>query len=420
MIARGARAANSPPTLLSAGRNLTKARVIAAEWQGRPAVLKSVEHQPAWLRLALGRRLLDREERTYRRLAGVAGVPALLARPDADTLVCARVTGRLLAEHDRRSLPGSLFAALGRILEQAHAIGVAHGDLHRRDVIVDESGAPWVIDWATSLSREGGGALRRALFRRWVEADRRAIEKLRRRYAAEPGPGASTLVPEWAPHRWLWRLRQASERLRHRLGSVPLAGPGPAGAGEPGAVGRSPLWGRVRLGLLYAAALAVVAASRPTRGWMAVGLVFLVPGEALRWWAAGHLLKSKELVTSGPYAYTQNPLYLGRLLILAGVALMCPAPWHLNWIFLGAGLAGFFGYYMPRKLRVEGARLEERHGDPWRRYRRSVPILFPSIRRYPEAERRRWSWSRMVRNREYLMVLGLAAVVGYLWSKLPG
>jgi hypothetical protein len=48
-----------------------------------------------------------------------------------------------------------------------------------------------------------------------------------------------------------------------------------------------------------------------------------------------------------------------------------------------------------------------------------VPILFPTARPYPESEARPWSWSRMARNREYLMVLGLAAVIGYLWSRLP-
>jgi protein-S-isoprenylcysteine O-methyltransferase Ste14/tRNA A-37 threonylcarbamoyl transferase component Bud32 len=420
MIARSARATNPPPVLLSAGRNFTKARVVAADWQGRPAVLKSIRHQPAWLRIALGRRLLDREERTYRRLVGVPGVPPLLARPDPDTLVCARVRGRLLAEHGRNSLPASLFAALGRILEQAHATGVAHGDLHRRDVIVDESGSPWVIDWATSLSRQGGGALRLALFRRWMQADWRALEKLRRRYSMEGGQGASALEPEWAPHRWLWRLRQTGPRLQRWLRIGRGAGPGAPGQGDPAAEGRSVLWGRVRLAAIYGAALAVVAVARPTRSWIAVGLILLVPGEAVRMWAAGHLLKSKELVTSGPYAYTQNPLYLGRLLILSGLAMMCPAPWHLNWIFLGVGLAGFFAYYMPRKLRVEGSRLEERHGERWRLYRRSVPVLFPALNRYSAAEVRPWSWSRMSRNREYMMVLGLAAVVGYLWSRLPG
>jgi protein-S-isoprenylcysteine O-methyltransferase Ste14 len=178
--------------------------------------------------------------------------------------------------------------------------------------------------------------------------------------------------------------------------------------------------GTVRLLALFAGVAGLVWFARSEWRWMVVGLPVLAAGEAVRWWAAGHLVKSKELVTSGPYAYTQNPLYLGRLLILVALGIMCKLPWGLNWIALALGLAGFFGYYMPRKLRVEGARLEGKHGERWSRYRHSVPVLLPSLSRYVQAERRSWSWGRMVRNREYLMVIGLGAIVGLLWFRLPG
>ncbi|MEE8536941.1 MAG: methyltransferase [Acidobacteriota bacterium] len=183
---------------------------------------------------------------------------------------------------------------------------------------------------------------------------------------------------------------------------------------------RNRLLGSLRLLALLAGVAVLVWLARPERRWLLIGLPLLAAGESIRWWAAGHLLKSKELVTSGPYAYTQNPLYLGRLFILLGLGVMCTLPWGLNWVVLGVGLAGFFGYYMPRKLRVEGARLEGKHGDRWQRYRHSVPVLFPALRRYPDAECRPWSWKRMVRNREYLMVIGLASIMILLWVWLPG
>ncbi len=183
---------------------------------------------------------------------------------------------------------------------------------------------------------------------------------------------------------------------------------------------RNRLLGIVRLLALFAGVVVFVWLARPERSWVLLGFPLLVVGESIRWWAAGHLLKSEELVTSGPYAYTQNPLYLGRLFILRGLGVMCTLPWGLNWVVLGVGLAGFFGYYMPRKLRVEGTRLEGKHGDRWQRYRHSVPVLFPSPGRYPDAERRPWAWGRMVRNREYLMVLGLGSIVLLLWFWIPG
>ena len=41
-------------------------------------------------------------------------------------------------------------------------------------------------------------------------------------------------------------------------------------------------------------------------------------GLAVRAWAAGVIKKDQELTTSGPYAFTRNPLYLGSLLLGSG------------------------------------------------------------------------------------------------------
>ena len=75
---------------------------------------------------------------------------------------------------------------------------------------------------------------------------------------------------------------------------------------------------------------------------------------------------------------------------------------------------GFFFYYIPRKIRVEGGRLRERHGAEFEAYHNSVPILFPSIRRYPAASRDPWSPAQMLRNREPNVVLGLILLFGVL------
>src|SRR3989338_5036177 len=78
---------------------------------------------------------------------------------------------------------------------------------------------------------------------------------------------------------------------------------------------RSKVLGRVRLLAVYTFIAALVWICRPTPALTAAGAAFALAGEALRMWAAGHLTKSVRLITSGPYAYTQNPIYLGRLLI---------------------------------------------------------------------------------------------------------
>jgi len=100
--------------------------------------------------------------------------------------------------------------------------------------------------------------------------------------------------------------------------------------------------------------------------WAVAGIGLCAAGQALRAWVLGQVpdgtsgqnerLIATELNTSGPYARTRNPLYLGRFLILTGLCVMCRLPYFINWVLLAIGYAVFFFYYMPRKERVEPAR----------------------------------------------------------------
>jgi protein-S-isoprenylcysteine O-methyltransferase Ste14 len=180
---------------------------------------------------------------------------------------------------------------------------------------------------------------------------------------------------------------------------------------------RSKILGRLRLAAVYCFIAALVILARPTPALLAAGAVLALLGEAVRMWAAGHLHKSVLLATSGPYARTQNPLYLGRLLILTGLGLAARNPWGINYAALLVGYAIFFFYYIPRKLRVEGGRLARIHGEAYDQYRRSVPILFPALKRYP-GDGARWSAAQMVRNQEPLVLSGLLVTFGFLYWKL--
>jgi protein-S-isoprenylcysteine O-methyltransferase Ste14 len=172
--------------------------------------------------------------------------------------------------------------------------------------------------------------------------------------------------------------------------------------------------GLLRLLALYALVAVLLYFAQPTRSGVLAGFLFVFLGEALRFWSAGHLWKTRELVTSGPYRFTRNPLYLGRLLIFSGLCVMARLPYGIHWVVLTAGWLIFFGYYLPRKERVEPARLREFHGESYERYRVAVPALFPVLRPYPEAVQRAWSLQRMLRNREHWMVIGLAIAFAFL------
>ena len=77
---------------------------------------------------------------------------------------------------------------------------------------------------------------------------------------------------------------------------------------------------RIRVPLGFAFAILYFWLARPAWRSLALGSVLIVLGLLLRAWASGNVRKDEALATSGPYAYTRNPLYLGSLLIGIGFA----------------------------------------------------------------------------------------------------
>ena len=69
----------------------------------------------------------------------------------------------------------------------------------------------------------------------------------------------------------------------------------------------------------FAVAVVAFALATPTWTTLAAGAAIALAGEALRLWAAGHLLKGREVTMSGPYRWMQHPLYVGSGLLGVGV-----------------------------------------------------------------------------------------------------
>ncbi|MGI8990890.1 MAG: methyltransferase family protein, partial [Bryobacteraceae bacterium] len=97
---------------------------------------------------------------------------------------------------------------------------------------------------------------------------------------------------------------------------------------------------RVSFGFVLVAAFACF--STPSVRSLSVGLPVSIAGLGLRAWAAGHLAKNRSLAESGPYAYTRNPLYLGTLMVAAGLVVAGRSAW-LGLVFAAA----FLLIYLP-------------------------------------------------------------------------
>jgi len=166
---------------------------------------------------------------------------------------------------------------------------------------------------------------------------------------------------------------------------------------------------RVPSGFLIVAAFAWF--SRPTLRSLAAGLPVSFVGLALRAWSAGCLAKNTELATGGPYAYTRNPLYLGTLLVAAGLAI---ASWSGGLGVLFAAV--FLLVYLP-VIELEEQHLRELFRD-YAAYAARVPALWP---RFPGAARQahRFRWSLYWKNQEYQAAAGwLAGVALLVWKAL--
>src|SRR6185503_3340423 len=115
--------------------------------------------------------------------------------------------------------------------------------------------------------------------------------------------------------------------------------------------------------------------ARPT--WISLGAGFAVAalGVLIRALASGHIRKNAELATTGPYAYTRNPLYLGSVIIAIGFIIAA----RNIWIGISA-LAMFAFIYLP-VIAAEEKYLRSAFPG-YARYVNEVPRFLPRLTPY--------------------------------------
>lgn len=162
----------------------------------------------------------------------------------------------------------------------------------------------------------------------------------------------------------------------------------PIAKGGQGFFGK-PVIEQIKLLLVFACIGVLIFLSHPTTASFTIGAIFVVVGTLIRIWAGGHLTRDQRLTVSGPYQYTRNPFYLGRLLWIVGFATMSGIGTDFSqprnvvlWAVLIIAIFVFFAYYMPRKEEREGGRLAKLFPDEYPRWKANVPSLFPRLTPY--------------------------------------
>jgi protein-S-isoprenylcysteine O-methyltransferase Ste14 len=177
-------------------------------------------------------------------------------------------------------------------------------------------------------------------------------------------------------------------------------------------------WMRWRVRLGYPIALVYLVLASPTPHWIATGAALAGFGLIVRALAAGHLRKDRELATSGPYARTRNPLYLGSAFMAAGFAIAGHSWWAGGLIMI------YFGVFYYAVMKNEEADLSLRFGASFDSYAQKVPLFFPTLLgggyegSSETAKEQHFSWDQYLRNREYRALIGTVGALAIVWLRM--
>jgi protein-S-isoprenylcysteine O-methyltransferase Ste14 len=143
----------------------------------------------------------------------------------------------------------------------------------------------------------------------------------------------------------------------------------------------------------------------------AAGVILMLLGLGLRFWASGYLEKSRVLATSGPYAYTRNPLYLGNFILGLGVSVIANNA-GLNFYYLVS-----FTFLYLGTIDEEQKVLAEKFGAPYRDYVAGVPVFFPRWTPYAGSQKKPFDIRLSFQNGEFIRACGFALLIlfFYLW-----
>ena len=192
--------------VLHRGKSIAQPDILLVQRGGRPVVMKDYSRRPALVRLLFGRPILRREARVLSLLDGIVGIPRFLGWQDKDRLFIECVEGRGRLRCHRETTPDAypapeFFTRLKTLLAEIHVRGLAHGDVHRSNILRGPDDVPYLIDFASAVVRHGRlGFVRRPLFNMVALVDRTTLLKLQRSYYPETLTAAENALldnPPW-------------------------------------------------------------------------------------------------------------------------------------------------------------------------------------------------------------------------------
>jgi len=131
----------------------------------------------------------------------------------------------------------------------------------------------------------------------------------------------------------------------------------------------------------------IVVLAEPTLPSLVIGLLIVGVGESVRFWGVSiagsetrttRMVGGSHLVTSGPFAYVRNPLYVGNIMVYVGVGVMSMA--LFPWLLISACL--WFCVQYRLIVAWEEEFLLQRFGAEFADYQKHVRRFLPRMTKY--------------------------------------
>ncbi len=184
-------------------------------WQislnGKRFIVKDYRKNGFFFRNTIGRLLIWREEKAYRKLSRIKGIPKFYGNIKGLALVIEKIEGVRLGKIKKGTpLPKSFFDQLESTVRRFHKMGVVHCDLKKaNNIILGTDGRPYIIDWGAAIHKEEFDLpVLRLIYKRFLQDDNLAIIKHKLRFAPQ-------LVTE--RERRLYEYKSPFERLIRKI-----------------------------------------------------------------------------------------------------------------------------------------------------------------------------------------------------------
>ena len=163
-------------------RNRWKGEIVSANG----FVEKSYDKKPMMVCL-YGRITLRWERLALQRLERIEGVPSYSGRPTGKSIRMTRVPGIPLDKLKSGELSEQCFHRLQSLIRDIHRRGVAHGDLHMRNILIHEN-KPFIVDFSTAYVRGRLPILDKNFFRLFVLLDLERLYKIEKAFFGRGTP----------------------------------------------------------------------------------------------------------------------------------------------------------------------------------------------------------------------------------------